>query len=127
MANTTKKDTTPAKVPAGAKKPQDRQDKAARAEATGQPLSFEHGGVTYTVEQSAATDVELMEDIGEMQDGAYYLLPRVCRRMLGAEQYTAWKESVRNPTTGVVDAEDLGELFSTMDALLGNYAASSGS
>jgi len=116
-------------VPDG-KQPQDRKPKAvdaAKAEATDAPLTLEFEGVTYIVDREAFNDVEVMENIGDMQQGQPYLLPIIVRSMLGDAQWQQFKKAARDPKTGRVSGEKLAELFSVLDDAAGNLDASPGS
>lgn len=109
------------KIPEGAKKPADR---AAKAEAKKGSITFEHNGA-YTIKAETFNDVEILELIGDMQENPI-LLPKVCRTILGQDQWDAWKKASRLPD-GRVPGEALHELFSAMDDAAGNSAASPGS
>lgn len=72
------------------KKPQDRKTKADA------PLTAEVGGRTWTVERDAMDDFELLEDLGEVEAGNAARLPRVLRRLLGADQYREAMDHLRD-------------------------------
>lgn len=74
-------------VPAGAKKPQDRQ---AKAEAKGEDLVVVHNGDEYTIDRDAADNVEVLELI---EDEKYI---SAIRAYVGPEQWVRWKEANRD-------------------------------
>lgn len=69
-------------------------------------------GVDVEVATSALHDWELAEAVGAVQSGDVHgqmLLPSVMRRLIGVEAYAALKQQFRDPATGRVDAESMGE------------------
>lgn len=111
-------------TPPSAKKPQDRlPSKAARAEAEGRPVHVDFNGSTYTIDREHVDDVELMEKIAEMAEGASYLLPVVVHKMLGDEQWSAFKDANRNDA-GRVPSSALESLFDALNSSLGESRAS---
>jgi len=102
-------------VPETAKKPQDH--KAAKAEAKGEDIAFDHDGVTYTIERDVADDVEILELIGDMTTNPI-LLPKVVRTMLGLVQWAAFKDSHRN-AKGRIPSDELRRLFEAIDDAAG--------
>ena len=107
-------------IPDGVKQPADR---LAKAEATDGSVTFEHNG-TYTISAQTFNDVEILEMVGDMQDNPL-LLPKVCRTILGVEQWQAWKDASRLDD-GRVPGEAMHALFTAMDDAVGNSAASPG-
>jgi hypothetical protein len=101
-------------VPSTAKKPADH---AAKAEAKGEDIAFDHDGVTYTIERDVVDDVEILELIGDMTTNPI-LLPKVVRTMLGPDQWAAFKDSHRN-AKGRVPSDELRGLFEAIDDAAG--------
>lgn len=102
-------------IPEGAKVPTDRQ--RAKAEVEDSFVEAEFNGATYRVMPSVFEDAEFLEDIGDLEDNPE-LLPRVTRRMLGVDQWKAFKDA--NRVDGVVSTQALGELFDALNEALGN-------
>lgn len=103
-------------VPSTAKKPADHA-KAAKAEAKGEDIAFDHDGVTYTIERDVMDDVEILELIGDMTTNPI-LLPKVVRTMLGTDQWAAFKDAHRN-AKGRVPSDELMGLFEALDDAAG--------
>lgn len=80
------------------KPPQDRLPKA------GAPLTATVAGQEWTVDRDALDDFELLDDLGEIEDGNAARMPRVLRRLLG-DQYKAALDTIRDPQTGKVGVE----------------------
>jgi len=104
-------------APSTAKKPADH---AAKAEAKGEDIAFDHDGVTYTIERDVVDDVEILELIGDMTTNPI-LLPKVVRTMLGAIQWAAFKDAHRN-AKGRVPSDQLRGLFEAIDDAAGKSA-----
>lgn len=69
-------------------------------------------GIDVQVATSALHDWELAEAVGAVQSGDVHgqmLLPSVMRRLIGVEAYAALKQQFRDPATGAVNAESMGE------------------
>ena len=69
-------------------------------------------GIDVTVAASALHDWELAEAVGAVQSGDVHgqmLLPSVMRRLIGVEAYAELKQQFRDPATGAVNAESMGE------------------
>lgn len=58
-------------------------------------ICVEVDGVPATIERDAMGDIEVMEMLGDMQDGNVLVLPRLMRSVFGDEQYRAIKRSLR--------------------------------
>jgi hypothetical protein len=101
-------------VPSTAKKPADH---AAKAEAKGEDITFDHDEVTYTIERDVVDDVEVLELIGDMTENPI-LLPKVVHTMLGPDQWAAFKDAHRN-AKGRVPSDELNRLFETLDNAVG--------
>ena len=104
-------------VPSTAKTPTDHAAKAAKAEAKGEDIAFDHDGVTYAIERDVVDDVEILELIGDMTTNPI-LLPKVVRTMLGTAQWAAFKDSHRN-AKGRVPSDELRGLFEAIDDAAG--------
>ena len=101
-------------VPETAKKPADR---AVKAEAKGEDITFDHDEVTYTMERDVVDDVEILELIGDMTTNPI-LLPKVVRTMLGPDQWAVFKDAHRN-TKGRIPSNELRRLFESIDDAAG--------
>lgn len=71
-------------------------------------------GFVCEINKEDLDDMELLEDIGAVQDGNTFKVPSVIRRMLGDEQKKALYDHLRNdagrvPTEAVYDT--MGEIF----------------
>lgn len=89
--------------PTGAKKPTDRQAKADE----GRKVTA--AGKTWTVSADAMDDFELLDDLGELEDGNAARLPRIMRRLLG-DDYKAALDALRDEG-GIVRIEAAGEFI----------------
>lgn len=87
--------------PKGAKKPTDRRSKASSDGSH----KVEVNGRAWTVSAEALDDFELLDDLGEIETGNAAPMPRVLKRLLGAEQYREALDSLRDPETGRVGVE----------------------
>lgn len=104
-------------------KPKSKKAQGARA-ARRHPASLacEVRGRTFAIEAASLDDWELIEVISALDGGgdqsAMLQLPAVLRRLLGAAQYAAAKDAVRDEA-GRVSAEEMGEfvgeLFMALD------------
>lgn len=101
------------KPPAGAKKPADRKPPAStpKGQATGEDIKVTVRGESFTVAREVLGDLELMEDIGALDDGNLSRLPSALLRSLGREQYGKAKEAIRDPETGRVSIESAAEFY----------------
>jgi hypothetical protein len=115
---------TVGKIPKNAKKPTDHKPKqSAKDEAKGKDIVFEHDGITYTIAAEAVDDAELTEQIADMQAGESQLLPLIVRRLLGVEQWKAFKDAARDKAGRIPHAR-LSDLFEAMDDAVGNSSGS---
>lgn len=99
----------PAKKTPTKKTPPDAAEASAPAE---RKLKATVRGVDVEVAVSALHDWELAEAVGAVQSGDVHgqmLLPSVMRRLIGVEAYVELKKQFRDPATGRVDAESMGE------------------
>lgn len=95
-------------VPANAKKPSDRQAKKNEAEPDeAVDIEFEWDGDTYVIPADAFDDVEILELLEDEKNLS------VVRQILGAEQWSAWKDRNRG-ASGRVSA---GPLAAFLEAL----------
>lgn len=74
-------------APANAKQPQDRQ--TARSEVIGNKTEFDWKGTTYTVDPDLLDDLEFFEALEDNQ------IASAVRKMLGVDQYTTFKDQVK--------------------------------
>lgn len=90
-------------IPAGAKKPTDRQ---AKVEDAPMEYAVTVNGVDFTVPAEALDDFELLDDLNALeQGGSATRLPAILRRFLGDDQYRSAMDSCRDPKTGRVSVE----------------------
>lgn len=94
-----------ATVPATAKKPTDRKPKAE----TDAERTVTVRGVEVTLSSSALDDFELLDDLGELENGNGGRLPRILRRLAG-DSYRDLLDAARDEDTGKVTVEAGGEL-----------------
>lgn len=96
--------TTGAKVPAGAKKPKDHQEKKApkpKVEEVDGVFVGTVSGFEVKIETDVFDDFEFMGELrGVDQDAT--LAPLVLQKMLGYEQYTRVMDHLRDKKTGKV-------------------------
>lgn len=102
------------KVPAGAKKPQDRKPK----ESDVRLVTVD--GHEYTVPTDGVPDdFEFLADLGSMEDGNAARMPSVLKRILGADGYKAAMNNLRDESSGVVSIERgakfVRDLFEALD------------
>lgn len=96
--------------PAGAPEPQDHKPK----QGTPEVLEVEALGRTWIVDMGLLDDDEIMEQIGDIQDGGNPAsILRIGRHLLG-DEYEAARELLRNPGTGRVKASDMMEFIATL-------------
>lgn len=75
-------------------------------------------GFAYTVSEGGMDDWELLEALGELDEGKTHKLPAVGALLLGAEQYAALKEFNRGED-GRVKASVMVEEISSILAQMG--------
>ena len=93
-------------APENAKKPSDHKKKAETAQ---QDRTVTIRGVEVTVAADAMDDFELLDDLGELENGNGGRLPRILRRLAG-DAYRPLLEAVRDGETGRVPVEAGAEL-----------------
>lgn len=108
------------KPPAGAKAPQDHQKKAAQADAEGADLVIEHAGREWVIARERADNLEVME---AAEDGQYIT---AIRTLLGAQQWSEWKDANRTDA-GTVPAAIFEEFLDAAMAAMGGKGNSSAS
>ena len=91
------------------KAPQDRKPKATEAPAPAS-VTIRARGRDWTIDGGFVDDMEFLETVEELNAGNLVSLPGFCRRLLGAEQYDAAKEVVRDDS-GRVRPQALMELI----------------
>jgi len=92
-------------APASAKKPQDRKPKATDAP---DHRTVTVAGKDWTVSTEALDDFELLDDLGELEDGNAARLPSIMKRLLG-DDYRAALDSIRDENTKRVSIEAGGD------------------
>lgn len=96
--------------PVGAPKPQDHKPK----QGTPEVLQVEALGRTWAVDMELLDDDEIMEQIGDIQDGGNpATILRIGRHLLG-DEYEEARELLRDPETGRVRASDMMEFIATL-------------
>lgn len=88
-------------VPKGAKTPTDRKPKA---DAVPDVKTATAAGRDWTVPTGALDDFELLDDLGQIEQGNPARLPSVLRRLIG-DQWPAAMDSIRDKDTGRVGVE----------------------
>jgi len=104
------------------KKARQPADHAAKAEAKGDDITIDYGGVVYVIERAVVNDANLVDMIADMMDNPV-LLPRVVRTMLGPEQWARFKTAASDKD-GRLPLERLGELFQALDDAAGKSVTS---
>jgi len=97
--------TTP---PKGAKAPQDRKPKATE----NGDRTVTVAGQDWTVPADALDDFELLDDLGELENGNATRLPRIMKRLLG-DDYKKALDAIRDDA-GVVRIEPAGEFINEL-------------
>lgn len=96
--------------PAGAPKPQDHKPK----QGTPEVLQVEALGRTWVVDLGLLDDDEIMEQIGDIEDGGNpAAILKVGRHLLG-DEHEAARDLLRDPKTGRVKASDMMEFVATL-------------
>lgn len=98
-------------IPANAKKPQDHL--TSKKEANGEDTVVEYNGVEYTIAANALNNVELAE---YMEEEKFFAAVKL---VLGKDQWTAWKDSVRDDE-GIVSVEDFQNFIEVVFGNTGN-------
>lgn len=81
-----------------------------KANAT--PVTVTVKGVDVTVDKEVMNDIEVVELLGEMQDGNIFAFPKLCKRVFG-EQYPKVKSALANKA-GVTTATSMTEFFNEL-------------
>ena len=88
-------------VPKGAKTPEDRKPKTAPKSDVKTATA---GGREWEVPAGALDDFELLDDLGQIEQGNPARLPSVLRRLIG-DQWSEAMDSIRDKDTGRVGVE----------------------
>ena len=83
------------------KKPADHKPKVEKPKAVKTDTGWDitHLGVTVTVPRAALDDLELLDDLNKLDNGAAQVLPQLLRRLIGEDGYRAAIEALRDPVT----------------------------
>lgn len=65
-------------------------------------------GIKLKIRKDAMDDIDLVEDLGELQDGNIFVLPRVLKRLFGSK-YEVVKEQLAHD--GITKASEMTEFF----------------
>lgn len=76
-------------IPDGAKRPEDHKSAQAEALDPNAPIVFTYDDVDYEIDPDFRDDLEIIEDLQEGRELS------AVQRILGAEQWRAWKEANR--------------------------------
>ena len=93
--------------PKGAKVPTDRQPKTTEQDDA---RTVTAAGQDWTVPTDALNDFELLDDLGELEDGNAARLPRIMKRLLG-DDYKKALDALRDEDTKRVPIEAAGEFI----------------
>lgn len=96
----------PIKATTTPRQPQDHKPKAAEVEKAARVLEIR--GVSYTLDEDALDDFELLGDLRSLDSGgteAALSMPRILKAFLGADQYRTALDSIRDKDTGRVGIE----------------------
>lgn len=87
-------------------------------------LTCEVDGIPVCIRRDAMDDIDVMEMLGEMQDGNQFVMPKLMRSVLGAEQYANVKASLADEG-GRTAASDMVTFFGKVMGELGETAKNS--
>lgn len=87
-------------------------------------LTCEVGGIPVRIRRDAMDDIDVMEMLGEMQDGNQLIMPKLMRSVLGPEQYANVKASLADED-GRTTASDMVVFFGEVMKALGESAKNS--
>lgn len=87
-------------------------------------LTCEVDGIPVCIRRDAMDDIDVMEMLGDMQDGNQFVMPRLMRSVLGAEQYANVKASLADEN-GRTAASDMVAFFGAVMGELGESAKNS--
>ena len=81
------------------------------------PVTVNVKGIDVTVDKEVMNDIEVVELLGEVQDGNIFAFPKLCKRVFG-DQYPKVKSALENKagiTTATSMTEVLKELMEKMN------------
>lgn len=116
-------------IPDTAKKPEDRKDKskAAKDEATGKNPVISFNGEDYEIRVEHVNTIGFMDLLDRLDQGAFYAMPAVIRKMIGDEAWARFVKSNLDPDLDDVPGSALEKFFDEANDAAGNSAASSDS
>lgn len=118
-------------IPKNAKQPQDHVTKdeaaAAKAEATGENFNIEFNGEEYEILVKRMNTIGFMELLERVDDGAFYVMPRLVKKILGDEAWARFMKSNHDDELDDVSGDAVAEFFDKVNETSGNQQASSGS
>ncbi len=102
--------TDSTKIPAGAKKPQDRKKKVVIEDGY---RVLELRGVELRIREELFDDFELLDELSYVDENPGYS-GRLLRRMVGQIKYNELLEKIRDEETGRVNLEDGAQLLADL-------------
>lgn len=63
-------------------------------------------GFKYQIEEEKLDDWEIIENLSDIENGKYYIIVDVARKILGDEQYNKLKDAVRTKE-GKINTQDM--------------------
>ena len=73
------------------------------------PVTVNVKGIDVTVDKEVMNDIEVVELLGEVQDGNIFAFPKLCKRVFG-DQYPMVKSALENKA-GITTATSMTEVF----------------
>lgn len=73
------------------------------------PVTVNVKGIDVTVDKEVMNDIEVVELLGEVQDGNIFAFPKLCKRVFG-DQYPKVKSALANKA-GITTAVSMTEVF----------------
>lgn len=73
------------------------------------PVTVNVKGIDVTVDKEVMNDIEVVELLGEVQDGNIFAFPKLCKRVFG-DQYPKVKSALANKA-GITTAMSMTEVF----------------
>lgn len=92
-----------------------------KAKASETPVTVNVKGIDVTVDKEAMNDIEVVELLGEMQDGNIFAFPKLCKRVFG-DQYPKVKSALANKA-GVTTATSMTGFFNELMAKMNEGGA----
>lgn len=108
-----------APVPEKAPKPQDHKPKSPPARKDG-PTTVEVLGVSFELDINNADDYEVLEWMADAQQGDPTAMALILRRLVGTDVHRKLKDAARDPETGRVSVEKMGDVLEAIFSELGN-------